>query len=232
MLTPQEVSTHSFTKAVMGGYNMAMVDEFLDELTDDYTALYKENAALKAKMKVLVEKVEDYRATEDSMRATLLTAQKMADSIVHEAEAKRDALLSRAEMDARERIAQLQKETEAVQERLRQGQEELARFIASCREVCAKELPLLEELPELPVETAVPAEAPEAQVEKIEEQVLAAFAPAEEKAPEQPAEFEQPAPEEKAYPEEDPFAKKEPLEATRRINLSDLKFGRNYKGEK
>ena len=81
MLTPQEVSTHSFTKAVMGGYNMAMVDEFLDELTDDYTALYKENAALKAKMKVLVEKVEDYRATEDSMRATLLTAQKMADSI-------------------------------------------------------------------------------------------------------------------------------------------------------
>ena len=94
MLTPQEVSTHSFTKAVMGGYNMAMVDEFLDELTDDYTALYKENAALKAKMKVLVEKVEDYRATEDSMRATLLTAQKMADSIVHEAEAKRDALRS------------------------------------------------------------------------------------------------------------------------------------------
>ena len=49
MLTPQEVSTHAFSKAVMGGYNMAMVDEFLDELTDDYTTLYKENAALKAK---------------------------------------------------------------------------------------------------------------------------------------------------------------------------------------
>ena len=94
MLTPQEVSTHAFSKAVMGGYNMAMVDEFLDELTDDYTALYKENAALKAKLKVLVEKVEDYRATEDSMRATLLTAQKMADSIVHEAEAKREPFTS------------------------------------------------------------------------------------------------------------------------------------------
>ena len=62
---PQEVSTHSFAKASFGGYNMAMVDEFLDELTDDYTALYKENAALKAKLKVLVEKVEEYRATED-----------------------------------------------------------------------------------------------------------------------------------------------------------------------
>jgi len=104
MLTPQEVSTHAFSKAVMGGYNMAMVDEFLDELTDDYTALYKENAALKAKLKVLVEKVEDYRATEDSMRATLLTAQKMADSIVHEAEAKRDEILAQAETSAREKI--------------------------------------------------------------------------------------------------------------------------------
>ena len=122
MLTPQEVSTHAFSKAVMGGYNMAMVDEFLDELTDDYTALYKENAALKAKLKVLVEKVEDYRATEDSMRATLLTAQKMADSIVHEAEAKRDEILAQAETSAREKIGQLRQEVEAAEERLHQGQ--------------------------------------------------------------------------------------------------------------
>ena len=68
---------------------MAMVDEFLDELTDDYTSLYKENAALKAKLKVLVDKVEEYRATEDSMRAALLTAQRMANTMVEEAEEKK-----------------------------------------------------------------------------------------------------------------------------------------------
>ena len=105
MLTPQEVSTRAFSKAMMGGYNMAAVDEFLDELTDDYTALYKENATLKAKLKVLVEKVEEYRATEDSMRATLLTAQKMADSIVHEAEQKKEQLLQEAKGLARQQIA-------------------------------------------------------------------------------------------------------------------------------
>ena len=76
MLTPQEVSARSFTKSVMGGYNMTMVDEFLDLVTADYTSLYKENAALKAKMKVLVEKVEEYRSTEDAMRRALLAAQK------------------------------------------------------------------------------------------------------------------------------------------------------------
>ena len=147
MLTPQEVSTHAFTKAVMGGYNMAMVDEFLDELTDDYTALYKENATLKAKMKVLVEKVEDYRATEDSMRATLLTAQKMADSIVREAEAKRDQILAQAESDAKDRVAQMQQELTAAEERLCQGQQELAKFIAASRSICEKELAFLEQLP-------------------------------------------------------------------------------------
>ena len=89
MLTPQEVSGRVFSKALMGGYNMAMVDEFLDELTEDYTALYKENAALKTKLKVMVDKVEEYRATEDSMRAALLTAQKMAENLVAEAEAKK-----------------------------------------------------------------------------------------------------------------------------------------------
>ena len=177
MLTPQEVSTHAFSKAVMGGYNMAMVDEFLDELTDDYTALYKENAALKAKLKVLVEKVEDYRATEDSMRATLLTAQKMADSIVHEAEAKRDEILAQAETSAREKIGQLRQEVEAAEERLHQGQRDLAQFIAASREICEKELKFLEQLPELPVEAAEPIsqQEPEEAVQQIEEKVLAAF---------------------------------------------------------
>ena len=230
MLTPQEVSTHAFSKAVMGGYNMAMVDEFLDELTDDYTALYKENAALKAKLKVLVEKVEDYRATEDSMRATLLTAQKMADSIVHEAEAKRDEMLAQAESAARERIGQLQQEVEAAETRMRQGQRDLQDFIAACRDVCERELALLTQLPELPVEVQAPAREaePEQAVQQIEEKVLAAFGQQPEQADTQ---TEAAAPAEDDYPEGDPFAAETVDEPTRRINLEDLKFGRNSPGE-
>ncbi|HJB77165.1 DivIVA domain-containing protein [Oscillibacter valericigenes] len=231
MLTPQEVSTHAFSKAVMGGYNMAMVDEFLDELTDDYTALYKENAALKAKLKVLVEKVEDYRATEDSMRATLLTAQKMADSIVHEAEAKRDEILAQAESSAREKIGQLRQEVETAEERLRQGQMDLAKFISAARELCDRELKFLEQLPTLPVEAEIPPSQPETAetVEQIEEKVMAAFGEESAEEEETTAEEEAPAAEDD-YPEGDPFAADTVDEPTRRINLSDLKFGRNYSG--
>ena len=227
MLTPQEVSTHAFTKAVMGGYNMAMVDEFLDEVTDDYTALYKENAALKAKMKVLVEKVEEYRATEDSMRATLLTAQRMADSIVKEAEAKRDAILAEARSGAEEKMFNYKRELNEAEERLRQGQVELARFIATTRELCNQELRFLDQLPQVPVAVAAPVVEPA--VEEIEETVMAAFAAqqVEEEISEE-TEVEEAEEVKEAVVEEDvnPFGAG--LDSTRRIDLADLKFGRNY----
>ena len=234
MLTPQEVSTHSFSKASFGGYNMAMVDEFLDELTDDYTALYKENAALKAKLKVLVEKVEEYRATEDSMRATLLTAQRMADSIVKEAEQKRDQMMTQAEIDAKMKITRLKNETAANEERLRQSQAELEKFSAAIRAVCDKEIQLLTELPQRPVELPR-EEAEEDSVQEIEDNVMAAFK--ETDVTEPAAEAEEPAAEPAEAPAEkadaaqadgDPFADFPDLSATRQINLDELKFGRNY----
>ena len=72
MFTPQEVSEKVFPKASFGsgGYSMASVDEFLDALTEDYTALFKENVTLKAKLKVLAEKVEDRRNKVVNIHAT------------------------------------------------------------------------------------------------------------------------------------------------------------------
>lgn len=225
MLTPQEVSTHAFSKASFGGYNMAMVDEFLDELTDDYTALYKENAALKAKLKVLVEKVEEYRATEDSMRATLLTAQRMADSIVKEAEQKRDALMTQAEIDAKLKISLLKNETAANEERLRQSRGELEKFTAAIRAVCEKEIQILAELPQMPVELPTEPEDTEESVQAIEDSVMAAFAETEVPAEAEP---EEAADTEPSEPETDPFAEFPDLSSTRQMNLDELKFGRNY----
>ena len=59
------------------------------------------------------------------MRATLLTAQRMADSIVHEAESKRDSILVQTDADIDKRKQQLQKELTALETRMREGQTEL-----------------------------------------------------------------------------------------------------------
>ena len=107
MLTPQEVAEHGFSKSRMGGYNMKEVDDFLDELTADFSELYKENSVLKGKIKVLAEKISEYRETEDAMRTTLLTAQKMANSMVVQAEEEKKRMIAEAERAALQRKAEV-----------------------------------------------------------------------------------------------------------------------------
>ena len=102
MFTPQQIDEISFDKAVFGGYDMASVDEFLEPLTEDYITLYKENALLKSKMRVLVEKLEEYRRNEASMRDAIVNAQKTCDKMVREAEAKCTKMLNDANAAAAE----------------------------------------------------------------------------------------------------------------------------------
>ena len=130
MMTPQEVASRAFPRAKLGGYNMSQVDDFLDLLTEDYTTLYNDNAILKNKLKVLSDTIEEYRATDDAMRKTLLAAQKMADSMVADAESKKAALVADAEEAARQRINELQAEIAAEEYRLQAAQQATADYVA------------------------------------------------------------------------------------------------------
>ena len=232
MHTPQEVAEHAFAKSAFGGYNMAMVDEFLDELTDDYTALYKENAALKAKMKVLVDKVEEYRATEDAMRKALLTAQTMATSMVSEAEERKESLLADAEMEARARIGALHDEIVFEQKRLNVVKAQTKEFVDKTRVICEYQLRQLETMPDMTPEQVeqTTAEAKQqrdaaADIAALGEKIVASYESGREPDAAQTTVFTpmKTAPE----PEDDPFAGDE----TRQIKLEELKFGRNYSGE-
>ena len=96
MFTPQQIEQISFGKATFGGYDMNDVDEFLEPLTEDYITLYKENALLKSKMRVLVGKLEEYRKNEASMKDAMVNAQKTCDKMVAEAEEKCAEMLAAA----------------------------------------------------------------------------------------------------------------------------------------
>ena len=96
MFTPQQIDQISFGRATFGGYDMQQVDEFLEPLTEDYVTLYKENALLKSKMRVLVGKLEEYRKNEASMKDAVINAQKTCDKMVAEAEAKCAKMLNNA----------------------------------------------------------------------------------------------------------------------------------------
>ena len=102
MFTPQQIDQISFGRATFGGYDMQQVDEFLEPLCEDYVTLYKENALLKSKMRVLVEKLEEYRKNEASMKDAIVNAQKTCDMMVKEAEAKCTQMLIEANAAAAE----------------------------------------------------------------------------------------------------------------------------------
>ncbi|OUQ56996.1 cell division protein DivIVA [Flavonifractor sp. An112] len=242
MLTPQEVSEHAFTKA-FNGYNMSMVDEFLDILTADYTTLYKENATLKAKMKVLVDKVEEYRSTEDAMRKALMTAQKMADDLVAEAEAKRNQLLQNAEADAKARIAELQQSIRDEQMRLAAAQQSTAAYVGKLKELHQHEMDFLSGLSKLTASAPAPADPVGETARDIEENVERIIQKEQEdttdlSAPKPAA----PAKESSLYDElMELSGRKAPAahpaqededdeveEPTRRIDFDNLQFGKDY----
>jgi cell division initiation protein len=102
MFTPQQIEEVSFKKATFGGYDMQAVDEFLEPLTQDYITLYKENALLKSKMRVLVGKLEEYRENEASMKEAMANAQRTCERMVREAEQKCSQMLSDANQAAAE----------------------------------------------------------------------------------------------------------------------------------
>ena len=98
-MTVQEIQEIGFEKAVFGGYDMKSVDTFLEKVAEEFAAMQKENAALKSKMKVLVDKIEEYRGREDNMgrvlniaEETLKRAKEEADGMVAKAKEKADRI--------------------------------------------------------------------------------------------------------------------------------------------
>ena len=94
MITAQDIREKTFEKSRIGGYDMASVDNFLEEIADDITAAQKENSVLKSKMKVLVDKIEEYRANEEALNLAVISAQKLAVQIENDARTRSAASAS------------------------------------------------------------------------------------------------------------------------------------------
>ena len=146
MLTPQEITEKVFVKAVFGGYDMTGVDDFLESIAADYNALYKENAILKGKLKVLVEKVEEYRSTEDAMRMALLTAQRMGEEITIEANKMKEETLRSADREAQAKLAETAKRVADEELRLNVAAKETAKFIQLSQAIMRKHSEFLAKL--------------------------------------------------------------------------------------
>ena len=238
MLTPQQVAEQTFNPVGRGknsGYNMEEVDNFLDQITADYTALANENTDLKNKLKILADKITEYRETEDMMRSTLRSAQKTANDMVAEAEQKREGILDALEQDIRARKAAYDDEIAICRAQLAAARKETADYISSIQALTDRQQSFLDTLPDLGLDgelegeteletPEVPAEEPAAEEAEAEPETADSIGDliADEAAEViEDEEEEAPAP----APQPEPVASS----ATSRIDFSNLKFGKDYK---
>jgi len=190
MYTAEDIRNAEFTKN-MGGYKVAEVEAFIDNCADTVEALVAEKEELNKKLSILADKLVEYRRDEDSIRSALLSAQRMGDSIVREANEKAEKTLAeaRAQADSIVRDAKTGiSEYEAELERLKA---EVASFKTNILSLYKEHLTLLKSIPDYQIEAAaedepasVPAPAPApvtvvAPVEEEDEDIKIAPAPAE-----------------------------------------------------
>ena len=140
MITAQDIREKTFEKSKFGGYDMAQVDEFLEELADDLTNSQKEVAVLKSKMKVLVDKIEEYRSNEAALNKSILSAQKLAQEIETEAHDKAAKVLADAEKKADETGGSITARAEFEEKRLAAAEAATAKFMDGIRAMCNAQL--------------------------------------------------------------------------------------------
>ena len=144
MLTPQDLQEVGFQTAKFGGYVKTEVDEFLSPLMDDYVALYKENAVLKSKMRLLVERLEDYRAGETRMQAAVEETKRSCDEMIAEAKRKSEELIRQAEEEAKGKTRDIDAAVAGENDRLRRAKEATAEFLAAVEAQIARQQQVLE----------------------------------------------------------------------------------------
>lgn len=143
-MNPQDIREKTFEKAVFGGYDMASVDSYLGEVSTELANAQRELTVVKSKMKVLVEKIEEYRANEDAMHMALLSAQKVSAQIQNEAEQKCSAMLESAQLKSEEIIGAIKGQQEQEQQRLLDAKRRSAEFLEHMRQLCVKQTAFLD----------------------------------------------------------------------------------------
>jgi cell division initiation protein len=102
-LTPLDIHHKEFRRSLRG-YDEKEVDDFLDDVADDFERLFKENIELSEKLESASEQLRRYQVNEQTIQNTMLAAQRSAEDIVNKANADADQVLRDAELKAKEII--------------------------------------------------------------------------------------------------------------------------------
>ena len=102
MISSEDVRRVTFDKA-MRGYRCDDVDDYLKQVAESMDALAAKNDEMQKNLVVLAQRIDQYRAEEDTLRTTMINAQRLGENVIREAKQKAAEIIRAANMKADDR---------------------------------------------------------------------------------------------------------------------------------
>lgn len=146
MITPLDIENKKFSKQMMNGYSVEEVDDFLDDLTVDYTKNYKEVSELRTKVSELSQSLEHYKSIETTLQNTLVMAQSTAEDIKNVAKQQADQIINEAKGTAQKQANDLDNEIIAKRKELEDVKKQFDIYKAKMESLLISQLELLKDV--------------------------------------------------------------------------------------
>ena len=146
MITPLDIENKRFSKQMVNGYSVEEVDDFLDELTADYSKNYKEVNELRAKVEELNNSLVQYKTIESTLQNTLVMAQSTAEEVKNVAKQKADQIVDEAKANAQKQVDELNNEIIMKQKELEDVKKQFDIYKAKMESLLISQLELLKDV--------------------------------------------------------------------------------------
>ena len=144
-LTAMDINNKEFKRGLRG-YSVEEVDEFLDQVVENYEELYKENSRLKESLSRVNEKLEHYEKLEATIQNTLLLAQNAADQAKESSEKQAELIIGNANETAQRILDKAHGDVISINDEYEKVKEEFIKFRAKFRGFMNTQLQTFDEL--------------------------------------------------------------------------------------
>ena len=170
-LTPVDITNKEFRK-MLRGYDPEEVDEFLDQVVEDYEELFKENSLLKEKINTMNDKIDHYSKIESTIQNTLLLAQNAAEQAKASSQKEADIVLKRANDSAKKILDKAHTDVVSITQEYDKLKQEFIKFRAKFRNFITVQMETFEDLEKDFIKNYNLNKSNDASFEKFKEQNL------------------------------------------------------------
>ena len=157
MIASEDVRRVTFERA-MRGYRCEDVDDYLKQVADSMDALSAENEDLQKKLVVLAQRIDQYRAEEDTLRTTMINAQRLGENVIREAKQKAAEIIRAANIKSEDREQHARDEVELAHQELITLKKEADSFKKTLMGMYREHIEVLSKIPEYHGEVPAPQE--------------------------------------------------------------------------